>query len=69
MEWTQQMLARYLGRVRLVVEFQGLSEGELSAALEQGALRRLGQVEAVVFNDEMSDSEKIQFLQTWFTQS
>lgn len=69
MEWTQQMLARYLGRVRLVVEFQGLSEGELSAALEQEALRRLGQVEAVVFNDEMSDREKIQFLQAWFTQS
>ncbi len=69
MEWTQQMLARYLGRVRLVVEFQGLSEGEFSAALEQEALRRLGKVEEVVFNDEMQDREKIQFLQTWFTQS
>ncbi len=69
MEWTQQMLARYLGRVRLVVEFQGLSEGEFSAALEQEALRRLGRVEEVVFNGEMQDREKIQLLQTWFTQS
>ncbi len=69
MEWTQQMLARYLGRVRLVVEFQGLSEGEFSAALEQEALRRLGRVEEVVFNDEMQDREKIQLLQTWFTRS
>ncbi len=46
MEWTQQMLARYLGRVRLVVEFQGLRGGELSAALKQEGLRRLKQVEA-----------------------
>ncbi len=62
MEWTQQMLARYLGRVRLQVEFQGITDHGLQAAFRQEAVRRLAMAEAIVFEDEASDSEKIQAL-------
>ncbi len=62
MEWTQQMLARYLGRVRLDVEFQGITDQGLQAAFRQEAVRRLAAVEAIVFEDEAADSEKVQAL-------
>ncbi len=62
MEWTQQMLARYLGRVRLDVEFQGITDQGLQAAFRQEAVRRLAAVEAIVFEDEATDSEKVQTL-------
>ncbi len=62
MEWTQQMLARYLGQVRLQVEFQGITDRGLQAAFHQEAVRRLAAVEAIVFEDEATDSEKVQAL-------
>ncbi len=62
MEWTQQMLARYLGRVRLQVEFQGITDQGLQAAFRQEAVRRLAAVEAIVFEAETADSEKVQAL-------
>ena len=62
MEWTQQMLARYLGRVRLQVEFQGITDQGLQDVFQQEALRRLAAVEAIVFEDEATDSEKVQTL-------
>ena len=62
MEWTQQMLARYLGRVRLQVEFQGITDQGLQAAFRQEAVRRLAMAEAIVFEEEATDSEKVQAL-------
>ncbi len=59
MRWTQQMLAHYLGRVRTVVEFEGITEEGLAAALGQEALRRLEQVEMIVFCEEMTEQEKV----------
>ncbi len=59
MRWTQQMLAHYLGRVRTVVEFEGITEEGLEAALRQEALRRLEQIEAVIFCEEMTEQEKV----------
>lgn len=62
MEWTQQMLARYLGRVRLQVEFQGITDRGLQAAFRQEAVRRLATAEAIVFEDGATDGEKVQAL-------
>ncbi len=59
MRWTQQTLAHYIGRVRTVVEFEGITEEGLTAALHQEALRRLNAIEETVFNDEMTDKEKV----------
>ncbi len=62
MEWTTQQLHRYLGRVRLQVEFQGITDQGLQAAFRQEAVRRLIMLEAIVFEDEADDHEKIQAL-------
>lgn len=64
MRWTQQMLAHYLGRVRTVVEFEGITEEGLAAALRQEALRRLEQVETIVFCEEMAEQEKVTAIKT-----
>lgn len=64
MRWTQQMLAHYLGRVRTVVEFEGITEEGLAAALRQEALRRLEQVETIVFCEEMTEQEKVTAIKT-----
>ncbi len=60
MRWTQQTLAHYIGRVRTVVEFKGIPEEGLTAALRQEALRRMEAIEETVFNDEMTDKEKVE---------
>lgn len=59
MRWTQQTLAHYIGRVRTVVEFEGITEEGLTAALRQEAMRRMKEIEETVFNDEMTDREKV----------
>lgn len=59
MRWTQQTLAHYIGRVRTVVEFEGITEEGLTAALRQEALRRLDAIKETVFNNEMTDNEKV----------
>ena len=62
MEWTTQQLHRYLGQVRLQVEFQGITDQGLHAAFRQEAVRRLTMLEAIVFEDEADDHEKVQAL-------
>ncbi len=62
MEWTTQQLHRYLGRVRLQVEFQSITDQGLQAAFRQEAVRRLAMLEAIVFEDETDDHEKVQAL-------
>ncbi len=66
MNWPQRFIAQYLRRAQLVVEFQGITEEGLGAALEQEAIKRLDWVEALVFSEESTDREKIAALQQWF---
>lgn len=66
MEWTTQQLRRYLGRVRLQVEFSGITDQGLQAAFGQEAVRRLAALEAIVFEDEATDSEKVQAIKELF---
>lgn len=60
MEWTQQRLARYIGRVRTVVEFEGITADELSRAFEGEAMGRLSQVEKIVYSEDMTAEEKVE---------
>lgn len=66
MDWIWQKLARHVGRINTQVEFEGLSEEGLTAALRQEAVRRLKHVEAIVFSEEISEDEKIGVLKEWF---
>ncbi len=50
------------GNFRLQVEFQGITDQGLQAAFRQEAVRRLAMLEAIVFEDEATDSEKVQTL-------
>lgn len=59
MEWTRQKLARYIGRVRTVVEFKGITGDELMQAFEGEAMTRLKRVQMIVYNEEQSDEEKL----------
>lgn len=59
MYWTQQTLAHYVGRVRTVVEFEGITEEGLTAALHQKAVQKLKRVEEMVCDSEMTDHEKV----------
>lgn len=59
MEWTKQKLARYIGDIRTVVEFQGITEGELERIFQEEAMRRLQQVENVIYNEYLSSEEKV----------
>lgn len=59
MEWTRQKLAQYLGRVRAVVEFEGITGDELAQAFEGEAMLRLKQVQAIVYHEEQTDEEKL----------
>lgn len=59
MEWTKQKLARYIGDIRTVVEFQGITEGELERIFQEEAMRRLQQVENVIYNEYLSSGEKV----------
>ncbi len=66
MEWTTQQLHRYLGRVKLQVEFQGITDQGLQAAFRHEAVRRLTMLEAIVFEDGTDDHEKVQALKELF---
>lgn len=66
MEWIWKRLARHVGRMRTVIEFEGLSEEALTAALHQESVRRLNHVEAIVFSDEIEEDEKLNALKEWF---
>lgn len=59
MEWTRQKLAYYLGRVRTIVEFEGITGEELAQAFEGEAMTRLKQIQAIVYNEEQTEEEKL----------
>lgn len=66
MEWIWKRLAHHVARKKLEIEFTGISEEGLTAALRQEALNRLRWVEQVVFSDESDDHEKVEALREWF---
>ncbi len=59
MTWTQQKLAHYLGRVRTVVEFEGITGEELERAFRGEAMRRLQTVQNIIDNVDLSNEEKL----------
>lgn len=59
MRWTRQKLASYLGDVRMMVEFKGITGEELARAVEGEAMARLKQIQEMVYNEYQSDQEKI----------
>lgn len=63
MDWIWKRLAYHVGRVKTQVEFQGISEEALSAALRQEALRRLEWIEWILSSEELDDEQKIEALQ------
>lgn len=63
MDWIWKRLAYHVRRVKTQIEFQGISEEALSAALRQEALRRLEWVEWILYSEELDDEQKIEALQ------
>lgn len=59
MIWTQQKLNHYLGRVRTVVEFEGVTGEELGRIFTGEAVRRLQQIEDIVQNGDLADRQKV----------
>ena len=59
MRWTQQMLAHYIGRVRTIVEFEGITEEGLTSALHEIAMYKLKRIEEIVYDSETTDHEKV----------
>lgn len=59
MKWTRQKLAHYLGNVRTIVEFEGITGEELARAFEGEAMLRLKQIQAIVYNEYETDEEKV----------
>lgn len=59
MEWTKQKLARYIGDIRTVVEFRGITEEELKRIFQKEAMGRLQQVENIIYNEYLSSEEKV----------
>lgn len=59
MEWTKQKLAHYIGDLRTVVEFKSITAEELESVFRTEAMRRLRQVEEVIYNDHLSNDEKL----------
>lgn len=59
MIWTQQKLNHYLGRVRTVVEFEGVTGEELERIFTGEAVRRLQQIEDIVQNGDLADRQKV----------
>lgn len=66
MDWIWKRLRRHISGVRATVEFEGLDEGDLKETFRLEAVRQLAWVEAVVFEEEMSDREKIQAIKERF---
>ncbi len=65
MNWVWRRLAPFV-RTTMAVEIKGISEEQLQDILHQEALHRLRWIEAVVFNEEISDEEKVQVIQGEF---
>jgi len=63
MTWTQQKLAYYLGRVRTVVEFEGITGEELEQIFRGEAMRRLQEIQDIIDNTCLSDEEKLTAIQ------
>lgn len=59
MKWTRHKLAHYLGEVRTIVEFKGITGEELIQVFEGEAMGRLKRIEEIVYNEYQSDKEKI----------
>ncbi len=59
MTWTQQKLAHYLGRVRTVVEFEGITGEELERIFRGEAMRRLQTVQNIIDNVDLSNEGKL----------
>ncbi len=59
MEWTKQKLAHYLGDIRVVVKFEGISGEELERVFHGEAMNRLQQIEDIVCNEYLSAEEKV----------
>lgn len=66
MEWTIQKLRRYLGAVKVQVEFQGITDEGFQTAFHQEAIQRLALVEAIVFDEETSEHARIEALKEQF---
>lgn len=65
MNWFWRRVAQHL-RGRLSVELVGITEEALVQALHSEAMRRLGEVEGILFSEDMTDGEKISILQACF---
>lgn len=65
MNWVWKRLAPFV-RTTTTVEITGISEGQLRDSLNQEALRRLDQIEAVVFSEELDSEEKVKTIQDSF---
>lgn len=63
MEWTKQKLAHYIGNVRTVVEFQGITKEELGQIFHDEAVLRLQQVEDIILNEYLSNGQKVRAIQ------
>lgn len=59
MIWTQQKLNHYLGRLRKMVEFEGVAGEELGRIFTGEAVRRLQQIEDIVQNGDLADRQKV----------
>ena len=59
MNWTKQKLAHYLGEVRTTVEFKGVTGEELTQVFEGEAIRRLKEIEQIIYNEYQSGEEKL----------
>lgn len=60
MEWTKQKLRFYLGDMRTIVEFKGITGEELDRIFQSEAMWRLKQIEYLVYNPDFSDQEKVE---------
>ncbi len=69
MDWIWKRLRQHISGVTATVEFEGLDEGELKETFRLEAVRQLAWVEGIVFEEEMSDREKIETLMDWFQEN
>lgn len=63
--WFWQRVTQHL-RASLTVELVGITEDALVQALRSEAMRRLGEVEGILFSEEIGDKEKLSTLQACF---
>lgn len=65
MNWVWRRLAPFV-RTAMTIEITGISEEQLRDVLRQEALRRLDWVETVIFDEEISNEDKVQVIQSEF---